>query len=264
MRITALVENETEGELKAKHGIALYIETLKHKILFDLGPDNTLFENARIKGINLSEVDTVIISHGHMDHGGALGQFLEVNTKAKIYIQRQAFQPHSSKLLFLKVGIGLDHQFEHHPRVTLIDGDYQIDDELELYTVSNTDKCYSAANDVLFENKQKDRFTHEQNLIIKEKQTVLIMGCGHTGIINILEKAELYEPKLCIGGYHLFNPISRKTVSTELLDEIATQLLRYPEITFYTCHCTGDSAFQYLSNKIVNMYRLRCGQTIEA
>lgn len=46
MRITSLVENTTKSELKTKHGLSLYIETKSHKILFDLGSDSTLFENA--------------------------------------------------------------------------------------------------------------------------------------------------------------------------------------------------------------------------
>ena len=46
MKITALVENMSTCELKAKHGLSLLIETDRHKILFDLGPDGTLFENA--------------------------------------------------------------------------------------------------------------------------------------------------------------------------------------------------------------------------
>ena len=82
MKITALVENTAKEKLKAKHGLSLYIETKKHKILFDLGPDDTLFENARVCGIDLSKVDIVIISHGHMDHGGALSKFLAINKEA--------------------------------------------------------------------------------------------------------------------------------------------------------------------------------------
>ena len=85
MKITALVENKSEGRTIPKHGLSLYIETQKHKILFDLGPDDTPFKNAEIMNIDLSEVDTVIISHGHMDHGGALKRFLQVNGKARIY-----------------------------------------------------------------------------------------------------------------------------------------------------------------------------------
>lgn len=99
MRITSLVENISNTDLRAKHGLALYIETKQHKILFDLGPDHTLFDNAKRRNIDLSEIDTVIISHGHMDHGGALAQFLNVNSTAKIYIQRSAFYPHYNKVL---------------------------------------------------------------------------------------------------------------------------------------------------------------------
>ena len=78
MRITSLVENTTKSELKTKHGLSLYIETKSHKILFDLGSDSTLFENAMKRNIDISKVDTVIISHGHFDHGGALKKFLNI------------------------------------------------------------------------------------------------------------------------------------------------------------------------------------------
>jgi 7,8-dihydropterin-6-yl-methyl-4-(beta-D-ribofuranosyl)aminobenzene 5'-phosphate synthase len=264
MKITALVENQTKCELEAKHGLALYIETQKHKILFDLGPDNTLFNNAKARDIDLSKVDTVIISHGHMDHGGALSRFLQINPTAKIYVQRKAFEPHYSKFIFLKVGIGIDDHLENHPQVVLVDGDCQIDDELGLFTVSRTDKCYSKANDALYLKGQKDDFSHEHNLIIRENKTALIMGCGHAGIVNIMEKAKEYRPQLCVGGYHLFNPLTKKTVSTSLLKEIAQELKKYPQTQFYTCHCTGTEAFQYLSQQISNLLYLSCGETIEA
>jgi len=57
MRIIALVENKSECELKPKHGLSLYIKTSKHKILFDLGSDGTLFENSKAMNIDLSEID---------------------------------------------------------------------------------------------------------------------------------------------------------------------------------------------------------------
>jgi 7,8-dihydropterin-6-yl-methyl-4-(beta-D-ribofuranosyl)aminobenzene 5'-phosphate synthase len=166
-------------------------------------------------------------------------------------------------VLFLKVGVSLDKKLENHPQVTLVEGDLQIDEELRLFTVSNIEKCYSEANDALYEEKQKDKFLHEQNLIIKETQSVLIMGCGHAGVVNILEKAGQYDPKICIGGYHLFNPVTKKTVSDILLNQIIVELQRYPGIKFYTCHCTGAAAFQYLSNRIPNMSWISCGQSIE-
>ncbi|NLA43736.1 MBL fold metallo-hydrolase [Candidatus Saccharibacteria bacterium] len=263
MKITALVENTAKEKLKAKHGLSLYIETKKHKILFDLGPDDTLFENARVCGIDLSKVDIVIISHGHMDHGGALSKFLAINKEAKIYIQEGAFDKHFSKVLFKKIYIGLDQSLKTNSQITMVNGDYQIDEELYLFTIKERDKCHSPANDVLYDKNGRDSFLHEQNLVIKENQTALIMGCGHTGIVNIMERAEEYSPDVCVGGYHLFNPITKKSAAVDLLNEIIVELSTYAQTQFFTCHCTGTKAYEYLAEKMSNMSYLSCGESIE-
>ncbi len=263
MKIISLVENTTNSELKAKHGLSFYIETRAHKILFDLGPDNTLFENAYKRDINLSKVDTVIISHGHADHGGGLKNFLKVNSSANIYVQKEAFEPHYNKAGFLKIPIGIDRSLFSHRQIILLEGDYKIDDELSLFTVGKTDKFYSPANKTLYDERGEDRFAHEQNLIISEEKTVLIMGCGHCGVVNIMEKADKYRPDLCLGGFHLFNPMTRKTVSRDFLDAIVEALQKYKNTEFYTCHCTGTEAFDYLSRCMDNMHYLSCGETLE-
>lgn len=262
MRITALVENISHTELKPKHGLSLYIETQKHKLLFDLGPDDTLFQNSKKQNIDLSKVDTVVLSHGHMDHGGALRQFLDINKTAKIYVQESAFQRLYSKFLFCKINIGLERSFLNHPQIEVADGDYVIDEELTLFTVQETSKCYSDANNALYTLEGKDTFRHEQNLIIYGEKRVLVMGCGHTGIVNILERADEYSPEICIGGYHLYNPITRRTVSAKLLDNIASELNAH-DILFYTCHCTGEKAYEYLAGKAENLHYLSCGKTVE-
>ncbi len=263
MKITALVENTSRCELKAKHGLSLYIETQRHKILFDLGPDRTLFDNAEKRNIDLAEIDTVIISHGHMDHGGALRDFLKMNTHAKVYVQRKAFEPHYTKTLFLKFPVGLDKTLETHPQVVLLDGDHKIDEELSLFTVNETGKCHSPVNDVLYDKNGKDGFSHEQNLIITENQTALILGCGHAGIVNIMNRAKSYQPKVCVGGFHLYNPVTKKGVPPALLDEIAEALKSFENTRFYTCHCTGKKAFQYLSKQMPNLFYLSCGEIID-
>ncbi len=263
MKITSLVENTSNCELKAKHGLSLYIETQKHNILFDLGPDSTLFDNAEKRNIDLTKVDTVIISHGHTDHGGALRYFLKINDKAKIYVQRKAFEPHYSKTLFLKLPIGIEKKLSTHRQVILIDGDYKIDDEMLLFTVNEIGKCRSDANDVLYDKNGKDDFSHEQNLIITENQPVLIMGCGHAGAVNIMDKAKIYQPKVCVGGFHLYNPITKKSVSSELLNKISEALKTYANTKFYTCHCTGQKAYEYLSKQTPNLFYLSCGEELE-
>ena len=117
------------------------------------------------------------------------------------YVQKEAFEPHYSKTLLLKIPVGIDSKLKSNRQIILLDGDYKIDDELSLFTVSKTNKFYSPANKSLYDEKGKDTFRHEQNLIISEKQAVLIMGCGHAGVVNIMQKAEKYRSCFCIGGF---------------------------------------------------------------
>lgn len=262
MKITALVENKSACELAAVHGLSLYIETEEHKLLFDLGPDQTLLKNAEKRGIDLTKVDTVVISHGHFDHGGALDAFLKMNHTAKIYVQRKAFEKHFSKLLgFVKVPIGLDRQLENHHQVVLVEGEQRLDRELLLFTVTDTAKFYSAANDTLYDEKGRDSFAHEQNLMIFAEKNVLVMGCGHCGVVNILERAAEYRTEVCIGGYHLTIPALKRTVPEEILEGIAGELRQY-DMDFYTCHCTGEKAFEYLAKRVDRMRYFACGDEL--
>ena len=265
MKITALVENRTSCELGAEHGLSIYIEAGHHKILFDLGPGHLLFENAAKRQIPLDAVDTVVISHGHDDHGGALGEFLQVNHKAKVYLQRAAFEPHYNIKDGKRLYCGLDVSLMNHPQVVLLDGDHIIDEELQLFTVPDHSRCWSPMNGVLYAGDVPDDFRHEHHLIITENgKNYLVMGCGHTGIVNILTRAKEFHPVLTVGGFHLMNPDTGETVSDSLLDEIAGEMAAYPEMRFYTCHCTGYPVYQYLAKKLPNLSYLSCGDVIEA
>ena len=263
MKITALVENTSNGNMKAVHGLSFYIETQKHKILFDLGPNNTVFENAEKKNIDLSAVDTVIISHGHFDHGGALKEFLKRNTSAKVYIQRTAFEPHFSKAIFFRINIGLDKSVMNNKNVVLLDGDYTVDDELSLFVSNVEDRFCSQANEALLAGKKPDDFRHEQNLFIHGEKDVLLTGCGHSGVVSILESVPNEKPAYCIGGFHVYNPVNRKTVPPEQLESLSESLESNGDIEFYTCHCTGQKAYKYLSARHSSIHYISCGDTIE-
>ena len=56
-------------------------------------------------------------------------------------------------------------------------------------------------------------------------KAAVIMGCGHAGIVNIMEEAKKYQPHFCIGGFHLFNPLTKKTVLKKLLTSSKVLLL---------------------------------------
>lgn len=253
------------------HGLSLYIETNKHKLLVDTGNGDLFLKNAQKLGIDISTVDTVIITHGHSDHGGGLKYFFEVNKTAKVYIQSSAFNQHYTKALgFIKINIGLDESLKIHPQVILLNGDTHIDNELFLITNPSYKELIPKFNKSLLEKHGKkfikDNFEHEQSIIISEDKIVLIGGCAHRGIVNIITDAETkIKDKMdyCISGFHLFNPATKATESDEIIRKIANELLK-KEIKYFTCHCTGTKAYetlkQYMPERIDYF---ATGQTIE-
>ncbi|WP_287594655.1 MBL fold metallo-hydrolase [Clostridium sp.] len=273
MVITTLVENTSlSKEFKCKHGLSLHIKTNKHNILFDLGSDGLFIENAIKLNIDISDVDILVISHGHKDHGGALKLFLQHNSKAKIYIHKDAFNKYyTSALGALKFYVGLDDRLQFNERIIFTEDIFEIDEDICLF--SNVPKKYETSNlnDSLFikiDGKYyKDDFTHEQSLLIRENDKyILIAGCAHKGIVNIIDKAEeIMDSNLSnvIGGFHLFNPVNKKSESLEFISDIAKNLNNKNTI-FYTCHCTGNKAFNILKENLKDkiMY-LSTGQVIE-
>ena len=194
MKITALVENTTAGkDLEKQHGLSLYVETKKHKLLVDMGNKDIFLKNAKRLGIDISAIDTAIITHGHFDHAGGLKHFLQANDKAKVFIQKSAFTPHYINVLGLKINIGADKQFETHKQITLVDGDLRIDNELMLITNPQSKELLPKQTMLLKKENGKylqDDFAHEQSVIITDNKTLLISGCSHRGIVNILETAK--------------------------------------------------------------------------
>ena len=71
IKITTLVENSVYGKgLQGEHGLSLLVDTGEHRLLFDTGASDLFIRNARILGIDLKEVDFLVLSHGHRDHTG--------------------------------------------------------------------------------------------------------------------------------------------------------------------------------------------------
>jgi 7,8-dihydropterin-6-yl-methyl-4-(beta-D-ribofuranosyl)aminobenzene 5'-phosphate synthase len=258
MKLITLIEDTTHGPLKAEHGLCIYLETEHHKLLFDVGSSDLFLKNARACSVDIEQVDTVVISHGHEDHGGGLASFLSVNHHAKIYLQKEAFQKHYAKLPDGPSYIGLDPELMRHPQVVLLNGNKRLDDELELFT-HVPGECYPTNKNLLKEDFARDTFQHEQHLIIHGEKTVLLMGCGHKGVLNILQSCPC-KPDVVIGGFHLFSPRTGEMLPEETVRNLAHSL---PKIIYYTGHCTGSQAFDLLKKEGVDIHALSTGTELE-
>ncbi|TCK92687.1 7,8-dihydropterin-6-yl-methyl-4-(beta-D-ribofuranosyl)aminobenzene 5'-phosphate synthase [Natranaerovirga hydrolytica] len=274
MKVITLLENRTiSKEYKCKHGLSLYIETSNHKILFDTGTDDSFVQNACKLGVNLEDIDIAVISHGHYDHGGGLEAFLKCNSKAKIYIQKSAFDKHLIKLFkVVKYNIGLNKKLIDNNRFEFVDNMIKIDNELVLLGNVQGDKLIPKGNDKLLkENRQglvvQDDFEHEISLLINDQgKYSLFCGCAHKGIVNIIERTkDIIDNELntVIGGFHLMGMNIKKSESKKFLDDLSSMLIINNIDKYYTCHCTGEQAYSYLSQKMKNLDELKTGKVIE-
>ena len=205
MKIINLIENTCgRPECEAAHGLSFYIETPKHKLLMDAGPSELTVRNADALGIDLSQVDTVIVSHGHYDHSDGLPAFLTRNAGARVYIRREAGEDYQSTLDGLHY-IGMDPAIAASGRVTWVEGNLRIDDELSLFGRISGRRHWPESNRALMVRRDgvcvQDGFRHEQCLVIEaEGKTVLLSGCAHSGILNILDRyRDAHEPSRPIG-----------------------------------------------------------------
>jgi len=245
MKITVLCENTACGrDIDAEHGLSLYIETERHKLLFDMGQSDLFIRNAEKLGIDLSLVDIAVVSHGHYDHGGGLGEFLRINRDAPVYISKYAFgEYYNGEGKY----IGLDPALRDSGRLIAVGDHLRIDGELELYSCNERERKYGTDPFGLGIKRdgdiRPDDFLHEQYLCISENgKRTIISGCSHKGIFNIMG---WFLPDVLVGGFHFMKldpgeDGGRLTAAAELL-------MRYPA-EYYTGHCTGEEQFAFLKN----------------
>lgn len=257
MKITVLAENTAcRPEIGCEHGLSLFIETNGVSILFDTGQSELFSENADKLGIDLSKVKLAVLSHGHYDHGGGLKRFLEINRIAPIYISRYAFEPHYNGT---EKYIGLDTELKDNKRFIFTGEEYKINDSLTLYSKNSCKiirPLLSSGLNTLSDGKLiPEDFRHEQYLLIKKNgKRILISGCSHKGIFNIIN---WFNPDVLIGGFHFM-----KLPLDDTLAEYAKELASCPTELF-TCHCTGVEQYEFMKPYMKNLNYIKTGMTFE-
>jgi len=210
LTITIIYDNNGfDQRLKSAWGFSALVEYHDHTLLFDTGDDGpTLLENMRILGIEPTQIESVMLSHGHADHTGGLGGLLEYGARPTVYV------PPSFSSVFKK----------------------QVSEKTE--TIEVTPGLSIAAG--LFTTGEIGRSIPEQALIIQTEQgLVIVTGCAHPGIVEIVEQAQALldgQVRLVLGGFHLGGKRGAE------IDAIMMDFRRLEVQQVAPCHCTGDQA----------------------
>lgn len=260
MKITVLLENTVcRADMQCAHGLSMHIETPRHRILFDMGPNALFLENAEALGVSIRDVDLAVLSHAHNDHSGGLDLFCRRNDCAPVYLQREAWGEYYVVTPSKCAYIGLDRVLrKHESRFQYVDGVTKLDDTLTLFSGGMGRDYWSHANDTLRvkagEEYPKDSFHHEQSLLVVEDgRAALFGGCAHNGIVNILRRAEELlgrSPDAVFAGFHLINPSLGRSEPRERIEAIAAELKARRNTRFYTGHCTGEEPFGILKETL--------------
>ncbi len=248
IEINVLVENTTmSSALIGEYGFAAQLLAGKHNILFDTGSNDALFINSAALGIDLSEVEEIIISHGHYDHTGAVMAFLSQYGGRKIYAHSDIFRRRlSSRMGGRKIDIGCKFPY---PEAVDAGAEFVFTDTFtEIHPgiyltgeIPRLTEYEDVGGNFMFEKDgqlHKDLLPDDMAVLIDHPEGLIIMsGCSHSGMINTLEycrqKTGRSKVLAYIGGTHLMN------ASQERLERTIEALRMYEVQNLIVGHCTG-------------------------
>ena len=241
MRITVLMENTAAREdLAFEHGLSLYVETCGKRILFDAGQTEAFADNAARLGVDLSQVDMAILSHGHYDHSGGLARFLRENDHAPVYMHCAAPDPHWHGP---EKNIGIDPALLATGRIILTGEEHDLGDGLQLRSCNGLPMAFAPSFGGLHVKRGgellADDFRHEHYLLAEENgKRIVLSGCSHKGAMNVLT---WLEPDVFIGGFHFVKMDPAAPELTACAKAMAALDCRY-----FTGHCTGEKQYETL------------------
>ncbi len=256
--IVSLVNNSPKYDtyLKGCFGVSFWIELQsgnKRKIiLFDVGPlAEPLLYNAKLLGLNLSDVDMIVLSHCHFDHTAALaGIISEIGHQVPIFAHPDIFRPNFVlKPEFMNYAMVCENSKENIERLggyfvlckspiepfpgVLITGEVE---KTTYFEESGGVSCFTIDREG---NMVPDRLQDDLSLAINvaKKGLVIITGCGHAGVVNIIKHAikhsRIEQLEGILGGFHLLE------AEQDRVDCTVGAIKQFSPTWIAPTHCTG-------------------------
>ncbi|MCD4678452.1 MAG: MBL fold metallo-hydrolase [Desulfobacula sp.] len=275
MQLNVLVDNNTliDRYFLAEPGLSFLIEDENLSVLFDTGYSNIFIKNAQKMGKDLSHLDFIVLSHSHLDHTWGIEPFIRYLAELEIEHRpflRPALVAHPESLTsagadgFREFGslISKDRLAKHFN--LLLSKEPQFLTE-QLIFLGEIPRANDFEGNLTFGRKEganeDDMVIEDSALVYKTSNgLVIITGCSHAGICNIIE----YAKKVCkdprifdvIGGFHLQNPPKRQ------LEGTISYFKNLGPVKVHACHCT-DLESKIALSRVVNLEEVGVGLSLQ-
>ncbi len=252
MKLTVLVDDSIfeHKQLLAEHGLSFYIEVDGKKILFDTGETDVFIHNAKKLGIDLSDLDYIVLSHGHYDHTCGLKHYIE--QIAPTAARKPVLLTHPDSFLSkteqdcANIGMNITRaELEKHFEIKTTIEPYKISESMIFLGQIPRNNDFEAQEPICHIEKDgtlNDDFVWEDSALLyqSEDSISIITGCSHSGICNIVDYAATLSGQkkisAIIGGFHLCD------TPCDILQKIISHLKKYDIEAIYPCHCTDFEA----------------------
>lgn len=272
LNLTVLLDNGVFAEgfdvakcghqLNAEHGSSLYIEADGQKFLFDLGFTDMFARNAEKLGISLKPINKVIFSHSHYDHTGGIRYLSPFSDCKQIVAHPYASFPRSDGDNFLADNIS-EFEFFASKEPLHLTANLMFLGEIPSLNDFEMRKSWGQ---VFINGKVIEDYCMDDSALIyrSSRGIVVITGCSHSGICNIVEyakniaKKEWETSKICavIGGMHLLNE------HRDFLDKVTNSLKNSGVIDIYPGHCTDLGARIAFAKAGLKVYEMGVGKRL--
>ncbi|WP_278538954.1 MBL fold metallo-hydrolase [Fusobacterium varium] len=272
MKITTLIENEAghNKELKNEFGLSLFIEDEDISLIFDTGKSGDFIFNAQKLQIPLNNIKHVVLSHSHFDHTGGIRKLVDTfNNKFTLHISKTFFEEKHriTGVIHEFLGNNFNEKYilDKGININYIDTDeFKLSKNITLFTNFKSLNNFETPTRYYFRKIYDDYIldSMEDELVLgidTSKGLLIVCGCSHIGIANIVENIKCRTQKKIygiIGGLHL----------SKASDERIEKVLKYFDecnIEFFgVSHCTGEKVTKILRESKKNFIYNNTGNTI--
>ncbi len=266
-QVTVLCENSVdEPGLIGEHGFCSFIERAKEKFLFDTGPGISLPHNVKALNKDVQGLKCIMLSHGHRDHTGGLEwavtqvQGVEIVSHPGIFAEHLAADPKNPDAAPRRVGCPFDRGRleEKGARFHFVSQTTEVSPGLWFVTNIERNPDQQPHDPRLLADEGgrlvPDPITDDASLLLERQgPPVLLLGCAHAGLLNILDhlERELGIKKLyaVLGGTHL------KFFGPEYIPRVIDRLEAFSVEIVGVSHCTGWKAEMELAQHFGDRFR---------